>query len=1429
MKKSIEEILHKNKYKILIEEYLKLPNPIENLAQVANAFLKHNDYYTAIQIFTKLLELKPNDLSFYTNLAELHLIQKEYEIALDFYKKASLVKGNIPINETRRILESKVGISSLEKIIALIPEKEEEWKNTLELIGNNYGKYFKILHIIILKRLVRLDRKNPDYYLTLAAKYYDSNEFKKTKYYLFKSYLLNSNNTKCLDLLGYVYSKEDNFTKAVQYLEHSIEINKDSRTDSRRYEYLMNAYINLKEFDTLSLFLKDNIDCAHSLIHILNKNKNISREDLRTCLYAIGDEPSSLFYLYRNENYNIYMRAIAFNLLEERRSNLSSFSDLNEPFLEELVSQFPENISHRYELSKLYMKENKKEKAIQCLEYLLRQEKQFYPTVELINLYIENKKEKDARDLANSLFGFQQTLDDLRYKVYPIYDKLNLTNKKLECLEILKGKDSGNDWTLNFIAREYAALDEFTKAIECHHISLQIEPKQNWIYKELGWLYNKTNQNEKAIQSWKEYFINISYIGNESIEDTLKIIEILFNESNKLPEGEQLLSVIKSKSTDALIFKKFLEREPDNIDLIKAYLKYGRESYHANTIPIQEAIHYYTHLIQVEPNIYEYYEELGRCYSKLQKTEAEIENFKKAIEFGSPHSYFWMEKIDKDLDKDKSSPYIELLLLLEEKRLSDIEKEKYNLGVIGKWYYINKNYKKASYYLEKVFQSVTDHLSYYEKQFLQTINSYLFLSQIDKAIELIEIILLHKETENKISSVYSTIYFPFTIIFSEDINQKTLEEFFKKIPKEKRWISFFDRLSHTHETKDNIRLLVLKKQFEIDSDDKNLIYEIGKIYESNKEYEKAIQHYKKFIHHQSALESLAYLSLELENTEDAKTYFLELLERNDSRDYYNHYLNDFWNFCEKIKNPQLYIDYLLKQVQREDKNSERFSFFYKRIADAYQRTKNYSKAISYYQKSYDHKPQCILFALIGDSYFCDKKYSEALEYFIKALETDYNDETQRDSPYFYVFQILLTEKDTFDKLSKSFFFGFNILNRFYSLLLDRLSQIHLRYHNVILKSFSNSPQFTLEDSWKIGIYNQIKENYYTRISTLNLYDWGKALFNNNQHKEAQEKLEQAKDQLSKDSAVEDSLLIVSEMEVTKEHLLWDINSMLNSIKNAQERDFQNKQGYLSFLSHTLRNSLSGGTSTIERIMHIGKKAIEADFSKYPESYNAFSDLNILYSTFNYIESLLDTFKLFTKDESKFIEEWNQKENGEVSPQLLIGYAIKQLLHRILFAHPFIRIRKKLINTVSIEDLQQNFLLNIAQKEFNDNSIEELFIWINNNIPLLQIKVIDSETKWNNYGVKFNLLFSIISEILLNALKYSDGEKPIVIEWIKANNSITIKSINTYNIESTKYKDTQSGLKFIQELLERLKNVEFISIPKNKNEFKIELKIREVNQ
>lgn len=282
-------------------------------------------------------------------------------------------------------------------------------------------------------------------------------------------------------------------------------------------------------------------------------------------------------------------------------------------------------------------------------------------------------------------------------------------------------------------------------------------------------------------------------------------------------------------------------------------------------------------------------------------------------------------------------------------------------------------------------------------------------------------------------------------------------------------------------------------------------------------------------------------------------------------------------------------------------------------------------------------------------------------------------------------------------------------------------------------------------------------------------------------------------------------------------------------KEKEEIEIKTKQILLSYLSHSFRNSLSNGPETIRETLNLAKKALEKDYED-KLAYKAFNNLAGLYSTFAMVENILDTFQLFVQDSGRFVEEWHKEIRGDKSVKYLFSLSVKQNISRFLFSEGLIQEREKLIPNFSSEklrSLRKSFLEKILFVEFEELSPDLVLSWVKENLDFIKIEISDEITKFNKRGVHFLLNYSVVSESMFNALKYSSNEELIHISWKRENSTILFECKNRFSKESVKYSDSKSGLQFIEYLINKIqKDIRFTRESK-KSEFKVTLKLTNI--
>lgn len=244
---------------------------------------------------------------------------------------------------------------------------------------------------------------------------------------------------------------------------------------------------------------------------------------------------------------------------------------------------------------------------------------------------------------------------------------------------------------------------------------------------------------------------------------------------------------------------------------------------------------------------------------------------------------------------------------------------------------------------------------------------------------------------------------------------------------------------------------------------------------------------------------------------------------------------------------------------------------------------------------------------------------------------------------------------------------------------------------------------------------------------------------------------------------------------------------------------------LSFFTHTMRNALATAPESLRQAIHLlGGEVYEKDTNHY----KAINKIASLFSTLSLTDCLIDTFKQSISDPQEFKQSWQKDHAGDATPKWVIASALRQSLNRIIFMSDTTELRKLLHNpeTALIKATRKSFIEEVLPLNVDSHGVEVFYDWTLAHISAIDVSIADSDKI--NFGVnqiRFSLLFAITSELILNALKYWDGENRIQISWQLAEQDNYVFSIKNHckaNATSN-LAGTHKGLAFIKRLMELL--------------------------
>ncbi len=307
----------------------------------------------------------------------------------------------------------------------------------------------------------------------------------------------------------------------------------------------------------------------------------------------------------------------------------------------------------------------------------------------------------------------------------------------------------------------------------------------------------------------------------------------------------------------------------------------------------------------------------------------------------------------------------------------------------------------------------------------------------------------------------------------------------------------------------------------------------------------------------------------------------------------------------------------------------------------------------------------------------------------------------------------------------------------------------------------------------------------------------------------QNEIEKAIECFSRASAVGNSQSYIRFISENKKYVSGQTISILIKTLDQKERENENlrieveagKQLF-SDLKHTLGNILSTGPALAEKVLGFLRQVTGENYQDRKIRFNINYAVNLV-SKFRLINNVLDTFKFYARGSENLLEKWKNDRGGQHNVTYLFALIFKNELTCTIFSEAFIGQCKRLINSETKDSLikfRESFLNDVLSLDINSENAYKVLDWMRIHLPILNISVEDNLSSLNERGVRFNFLFICFSELIYNALKYTDCRGPVQVTWKEENNHFVFSCRNTFDNYLSRSK---KGLYFISRLSDAL--------------------------
>ena len=224
---------------------------------------------------------------------------------------------------------------------------------------------------------------------------------------------------------------------------------------------------------------------------------------------------------------------------------------------------------------------------------------------------------------------------------------------------------------------------------------------------------------------------------------------------------------------------------------------------------------------------------------------------------------------------------------------------------------------------------------------------------------------------------------------------------------------------------------------------------------------------------------------------------------------------------------------------------------------------------------------------------------------------------------------------------------------------------------------------------------------------------------------------------------------------------------------------ETQQDMLSYLSHTLTNTLAGGPAAARQALRL----LEGEVHEH----KAIQNIAAMLTTFLFAQQLLQTFKQYIADPEALRRNWQADREGDATMRQVLALSVRQSLSQLILSSNHLSSLQRLLPSWeedAVNELQKSFIDEMIPAEADAAGSDTILEWVRERFGMLRVSIDPAaELYFKSNSTRFTFFYSSFSELALNALKYSDGSEPIKIVWQKSEGHYALSVENTWTEDS----------------------------------------------
>lgn len=260
-------------------------------------------------------------------------------------------------------------------------------------------------------------------------------------------------------------------------------------------------------------------------------------------------------------------------------------------------------------------------------------------------------------------------------------------------------------------------------------------------------------------------------------------------------------------------------------------------------------------------------------------------------------------------------------------------------------------------------------------------------------------------------------------------------------------------------------------------------------------------------------------------------------------------------------------------------------------------------------------------------------------------------------------------------------------------------------------------------------------------------------------------------------------------------------------KSEIETKLETEKQLLGDLIHIINSALSTGPRSIKKVIDYLANMQNSN-SNDKVLLKRLRNANSVQSSFERISGLMNLFTIYAQKPESLKYEWKQDISGTTNMNYLFASIIKNILSRIILSNRYITPFKYLISYKSnknIDEIQDSFTKDVLTIDIREDNLIEIINWLQKYLPIFELSICEKPFI-NIDKIRFSFLLVCFSEIIFNAIKYTNASNPISISWKEEKEHFIFDCKNSYN--KTQITGTQKGLYFIEQICNSIDGISF---------------------